>query len=146
MRINLVYILLIIDLLLLTTEVSAQSLKTDTVQVGESRLSINLPLRRKKNITNYEEGIFIDYIFKNGAIITLFSGSNQKLPLLDKEKGYFPTIKKEVKHGISTMGMLNGKYWREDSCDCIRILYDNVGSEERRIFDYILDSIHIIKE
>ena len=77
MRINLVYILLIIDLLLLTTELSAQSLKTDTVQVGESRLSINLPLRRKKNITNYEEGIFIDYIFKNGAIITLFSGSNQ---------------------------------------------------------------------
>lgn len=146
MRINKVYILLNVFLCLMIVKASAQSFKTDTIVLGNKQLLINLPIKHKKYVTNYDEGIFIDYIFKNGAVVTLFNGSNQKIPLLDKERGYYPSNKKMVNNRSSIIGILEGKCWREDSCGCIRLFYKNVNPTECHLFDYILDSISIQKE
>jgi len=145
MKTTKIHLLLSIYSFLIFTDVLAQSFKTDTIELGNKQLSINLPLIHKKNVSNYDEGIFVDYIFKNGAIITFFNGVNQKLPLLDKERGYKPEKRKIIKNRSSSVGILNGKCWREDSYDSIRILYDNVSPSECKMFDYILDSVSILK-
>ena len=106
----------------------------------------NIFFRYFVTIDNSANYIFIDYIFKNGAVVTLFNGSNQKIPLLDKERGYYPSNKKMVNNRSSIIGILEGKCWREDSCGCIRLFYKNVNPTECHLFDYILDSISIQKE
>lgn len=130
----------------MVTNIFSQSRNNDTVNLGRQKVIVKLPDKYKKNIFNYDEGIFIDYMLENGAIITLFSGSNQRLPLLSLERGYIPTVKYNKNSRKTSLGILNGKFWREDNYKYFTVLYDNVRPFERSIFDSILDSLAIISE
>lgn len=96
----------------------------------------------KRKVTNYEEGKFIDYYFKDSSIITLFKGSNQKIPLLSTDDGY-KVIKCEKKDDRTIrQGLKNRKYWREDIfINGIIICYDNVEPIKKDYYNKILDSI-----
>jgi hypothetical protein len=99
----------------------------------------------KRKVTNYEEGKFIDYYFENSSIITLFKGSNQKIPLLSVDEGY-KVIKCEKKNNRTIcQGRKDGKYWREDVfINEIIVCYDNVESAKKDYYDKVLDSIFLI--
>jgi len=129
-------------LLMFSSCLKAQSNRVDTVILGNRQVTINLPEPYKKKVCNYDEGIFIDYVFQNGSIITLFRGANQKLPLLSPQQGYTPIKKKQINSTrISMIGKKESRYWREDILGEIRILYDKVPMEDKTKYDAILDSI-----
>ena len=70
----------------------AQAYKYDSISLGEKYVILTIPELYKKKVLNYDEGIFVDLLFKDGSIITLFKGTNQKLPLLNKTNGYNPKL------------------------------------------------------
>ena len=125
----------------------AQAYKYDSISLGEKYVILTIPELYKKKVLNYDEGIFVDLLFKDGSIITLFKGTNQKLPLLNKTNGYNPDKKVILfkKEGVSLQGVSDNICWREDSVYDIRILYDRVPIMKKNVYDSILDSIVIKK-
>ena len=81
--------------------------------------------------------------FQHGEVITLFSGANQRIPILNYLDGYVPNVRKQDKNMQSIRGIRNNKGWREDSISSIRILYNNVSLNRIATFDLILDSMII---
>lgn len=43
-------------------------------------------------------------------------------------------------------GLKNGKHWRKDKRGRVYIYYDKVSSENKKMYDGILDSIRIVKQ
>lgn len=106
--------------------------------------TLNLPVKYKKNVTRYDEGIFVDYLFQDGVRITLFQGALQRLPLLPKEQGYVPLRTDTIKNRIIHIGVMDDKSWREDQLEDVRLYYDKVPSDNQKMYDRILDSIFIL--
>lgn len=141
-------IILLFGIFLMTPKfLYAQAYKYDSISLGEKYVILTIPELYKKKVLNYDEGIFVDLLFKDGSIITLFKGTNQKLPLLNKTNGYNPDKKVILfkKEGVSLQGVSDNICWREDSVYDIRILYDRVPIMKKNVYDSILDSIVIKK-
>lgn len=121
--------------------IKGQNTVTDTLI--SKCITMDLPGKYKRIITKYDEGIFVDYLFQDGASLTIFQGALQNTPLLLKVKGYHPqqidTINKKIIH----RGELNNKIWREDQLEGIRIYYDKVPFNKKTLYDCILNEICI---
>ena len=130
-------------MLFFALSLKAQDLVCDTSLLGIKKVTLILPQKYKKKVFNYDEGIFIDYYFQHGEVITLFSGANQRIPILNYLDGYVPNVRKQDKNMQSIRGIRNNKGWREDSISSIRILYNNVSLNRIATFDLILDSMII---
>ncbi len=108
------------------------------------RVIIDLPDRYRKNVTNYDEGMFIDYLFQDGASLTIFQGRLQKVPLLSREEGYFPEQIDTINDRIIYRGTMNGEAWREDQFKGIRIYYNKVPLNKIVLYNSILDSTKVL--
>lgn len=118
-----------------------QCIEKDTLL--NSVVEIKLPCNYRKKVHVYEEGIFIDYYYKSGAIITLFKGALQAIPLLSSEAGYFLQRGDTIQNRITIIGQKDNKAWREDAIGGLRICYDGVSPEKKDIFDTVLDSLFV---
>lgn len=108
------------------------------------RVIMDLPERYRRNITNYDEGLFIDYLFQDGASIAIFQGSLQKVPLLSREEGYCPERIDTINDRIINRGTMNGQAWREDQFKGIRIYYYKVPLNKVVLYNRILDSVKVL--
>lgn len=131
-------------LLIWAINLSAQpsfSLRKDTLLTIEIEFRIDSNMI-KRRVTNYAEGMFIDYCFTDSSIVTLFKGSNQRLPLLSADAGYKLIECEQQLNKTIRKGGKNGKYWREDLfTNGVVVCYDNVSSAKRAHFDQIVDSV-----
>lgn len=119
------------------------SLRTDTV--FNSVVSVNLPLGYKQIKTFYDEGVFIDYYYADGSILTLFAGALHKTPLLSLNPKYNIQAVDTIGARISYKGNVGRKKWREDAIENLHIYYDNVPIEKEQVFNRVLESIVIKK-
>lgn len=120
---------------------SRQCVEKDTLL--NSIVQIKLPCDFKKKIHVYEEGKFIDYYYKDGTTITLFKGALQGTPLLSSEAGYSIQKQDTTQNRIITIGEKDGKAWREDAIEGVRIYYNRISPENKHLFDAVLDSLFI---
>jgi len=110
---------------------------TDTILCKE--IKIQLPPNYKKERWCYGEGCFFTYYYQDSATISVFSGGMQRLPLLHKDSGYYLCYTDTIGNKISSYGIKDNNYWREDSYKDIRIYYDRVKKENKSLFDEILN-------
>lgn len=100
------------------------SLRTDTV--FNSVVSVNLPLGYKQIKTFYDEGVFIDYYYTDGSILTLFAGALHKTPLLSLNPKYNIQAVDTIGARISykgNVGRKNGEKMLLEICIYIMIMY-----------------------
>lgn len=107
-------------------------------------VTMDLPDKYRKNITKYDEGIFVDYLFPDGASIVIFQGALQKTPLLSLKEGYFPERVDTISNKVIYRGVMNGKAWREDHFEQVRIYYCKVPVGEIALYNSILDSANVL--
>lgn len=115
---------------------------TDTLI--SKRVMVSLPDKYKKNVTKYDEGIFVDYLLRDGSAITIFQGALQKVPLLTMGNGYNPERIDTIGNKIISKGIKKGKVWREDRFEGIVIYYRNVTFDKRALYDEVLDNLNIL--
>lgn len=109
----------------------------DSQNLLSKKFDIQLPEPFLFQKSNYEEGVVYCYSFPNGSYVIVFQGSLMQFPI----DNY--TSQKQVIQGrkkINT-GKINNRFWRKDIFDDVRIYYDNVPGEKKKIFDKILDTI-----
>lgn len=140
-RNSIILVLLIICGSNVLAQLPIKEQKTITDTLISKSVTITLYGKYKRNVTKYDEGIFIDYSFQDGSSLTLFQGALQKIPLLSNTEGYrllqIDTIKKRIIH----RGEVEAKVWREDQLEGIRIYYDKVPLNKRSLYEYVLNSI-----
>lgn len=108
------------------------------------QIELSLPqneFRIKKE--NYEEGMFYTLYDRNGAYIIVFEGSLMQFLPEDTLSMY--QVKRNKGRRIST-GIADNLFWRKDSIDRIRLLYNRVTDKSKKSFDEILNSAKIIGE
>lgn len=125
---------------------NAQNLFMKVDTLSDVIVQIKLPPEYKKKKYAYDEGVFIDYYYSNGSVITLFQGAMQKTPLYSNEPNCILQSVDTINGEISCQGFINGKAWREDRRDNIHILYMNVPAAEKELFDHIIESVLIVNE
>jgi hypothetical protein len=138
-------IILLSLFILCALSVYAQNSCIDEEKFISFNVKICLPCNYKKNIFNYEEGKFIDYIYPDSSMITVFAGAMQKLPLLSQDLGYYSQSVDTLNDRIINRGIKDNKYWREDAIDKgLRVVYMNVSCDKLLTYDRIIDSLCII--
>jgi len=103
--------------------------------------SFKMVLRKPYHVQkeNYEEGVFYVYSFEDSASIIVFEGAMLTFEL---EK-YLPEKMYKFKNHNIKVGGHNGKFWRIDQYEGIKLFYENVNHENKQFYDNILDSIII---
>ena len=139
--------------------VSQENFIIDTLLFGEShKILINIPDTYRKNITNYEEGTFIDYFnVSDFSTITVHFGSMVSLPIIkdsscivsdtfiSSNKGQLE-IRKIKGYCIAKFTQNQNLFFRED--DYLKynlsFVYENISFENIDKFEKIFDNIKII--
>jgi|GEM_PF-1844096 len=103
----------------------------------EFEMILPVPFRMQKE--NYEEGVIYFYIFTDSTNIIVFEGTMMKFPIDNYEPDKTVTINQRK----ISVGLKNNTNWRKDVIEGIRVYYDNVSSENKLLYDEILDSIKI---
>ena len=109
-------------------------------------VQIKLPPKYKKKKYVYDEGVFIDYYYSNGSLITLFQGAMQKTPLYTNEPNCMLQSIDTISGKISYQGFINDKLWHENRIDNLHVLYMNVSTVEKELFDHIMESVLILNK
>lgn len=115
------------------------SLEVDTF--FSTVIELQLPFGCKKQTFYYDEGKFVDYIYQDGSLITVFKGALHTTPLLSTDEGYVTQSIDTLNHKIIVKGIVGDRVWREDTFEGLIIHYDNVPIEKKTFFDKSLDSI-----
>lgn len=126
--------------------INAQNLSMNIDTLSDVIVQIKLPPKYKKKKYVYDEGVFIDYYYSNGSLITLFQGAMQKTPLYTNETNCILQSIDTINGKISYQGFINDKLWHENRIDNLHVLYMNVSTVEKELFDHIMESVLILNK
>lgn len=107
-------------------------------------INIQLPCCYKLKKTNYDEGVFLIFNYKDSTAVTIFDGVLMNFPFFNEEEGYIPCKIDTVENRIIISGIKENKFWREDAItNRIRVMYVNVPSYKKEIYDEVLNSFYV---
>ncbi len=125
-------------LCLLSYTANGQSWITDTIIFGNKIFVTELPDNFKRHIDNYTEGVFINYLFPDTSVFSIFYGYNSKIKLYRQTEFDTLSVKSNIYEG--TIGQ-NGKHWKAyKHSDELIFWYNLVNKKELNIFERILKS------
>lgn len=122
---------------------NAQALTTEVDTLSDTIVKMELPSAYKKSKFMYDEGVFIDYCYSGGAVITLFKGALQHTPLYSNEPDCLLQSADTVHDRVSYRGIAGSRVWREMKIGSLHVFYTNVLPVEKNLFDQCLESISI---
>lgn len=106
-------------------------------------VKMELPPVYRKSKFMYEEGVFIDYSYPNGAVISLFKGALQNTPLYSNNPDCLLQSTDTIHDSISYRGVVGNRIWHEMKAGSLHVLYIGVPPAEKDRFDQCLESISI---
>lgn len=128
----------LIVLCLLSYTVNGQSWTTDTIEFGDKIFLTELPDNFKRQIDNYTEGVFINYLFPDTSTFSIFYGYNGTISLYRQLEFDTLSVKTNIYEG--TIGK-TGKYWKAyKHSDELIFWYNLVNREELNVFQRIFMS------
>jgi len=120
-----------------------QQICTSTDTIFNSIISLELPCKYKKQVFLYDEGMFIDFHYPDGSMITLFKGALQKSPLFMEDSEHLVQSVDSLNGKVSYKGIIRDRVWREDKISGLYIYYNNVPTEKKFLFEQVLDRLSI---
>ena len=106
-----------------------------------TRGTINVPVNYKESNLFYGEGIITTLTYQDSSTIVLHFGSNMTIPFCDGSE-FIATDSSYVNHIKIRSGynIKNKSVWRECNYPLYNIMYYSVPSENKELFNLVLNS------
>ena len=114
-------------------------LKSESQELLSKKIEIQIPTPFHIQKENYEEGVIYYYSFADSALIVICQGSMVEFPM-DK---YIVSKTIQRKNTKIFVGEKNNKYWRKDVYEGVRVYYDNVSPNNKKLYDKALNEMKI---
>ena len=135
--------LLVFGILLLLASTPAKedvTFKLECQKLLSKEFEVTLPIPFRLQKENSEGGIIYFYSFPDLSYIIICQNTAAYFP----PDEYEPEKESIVNQRKISVGQQDDKFWRKDVLDDVRVYYDNVTSENKEMYNCILNNLKIV--